>query len=152
MFLFGENDPWLVIHWKSAYPFLMSLIIKDGIAQWDIHTSDESQRGMADNKEDGKPVCASNANSTSPRKQGWKEEENYRGRNAYQRQDLSCTGLISSSSAAPNQFQSAPRWFLYLYMYISLPYDSNYLCKAVKGIASTTLTQTLKQARFAFPL
>lgn len=136
----------------------MSLIIKDGIAQWDIHTSDESQRGMADNKEDGKPVYASNANSTSPRKQGWKEEkekkkkENYRGRNTYQRQDLSYTGLISSSSATPNQFQSASRWFLYLYMYISLPYDTNYLCKAVKGITSTILTQTLKQARFAFPL
>lgn len=75
MFLFGEDDPWLVIHWISAYPFLMSLIIKVGITQWDIHTSDESQRGMADNKEDEKPVCASNANSTSPRKQGWKEEE-----------------------------------------------------------------------------
>lgn len=40
-----------------------------------IHTSDESQRGTADNKEDGKPVCASDANSTSPRKQGWKEEK-----------------------------------------------------------------------------
>ncbi len=40
-----------------------------------IHTSDESQRGTADNKEDGKPVSASDANSTSPRKQGWKEEK-----------------------------------------------------------------------------
>lgn len=53
----------------------MSLIIKDGITQWDIHTSDESQRGMADNKEDGESVCASNANSTAPRKQDWKEEK-----------------------------------------------------------------------------
>ncbi len=40
-----------------------------------IHTGDESQRGTADNKEDEKPVCASDANSTSPRKQGWKTRE-----------------------------------------------------------------------------
>lgn len=63
----------------------MSLIIKDGIAQWDIHTSDESQRGMADNKEDGKPVYASNANSTSPRKQGWKEEKEKKKKGKLQR-------------------------------------------------------------------
>lgn len=114
-----------------------------------IHTSDESQRGTADNKEDGKPVCASDANSTSPRKQGWKEEKNER--NTYQHKDLSRTGLISSSSTTPNQFQSAPRCFLYIFFF-SLSYNTNYVCWAVKGIASTTLTQTLKRARFAFPL
>lgn len=78
-----------------------------------IHTGVESQRGMADNKEDGNHVCASDANSTSPRKQGWKEEKNER--KTYQHKDLSRTRLISSSSATPNQFQSALRWFLTIY-------------------------------------
>ncbi len=82
-----------------------------------IHTGDESQRGTADNKEDEKPVCASDANSTSPRKQGWKEEKTREIR-TYQHKDLSRIGLISSSST-PNQFQSAPRCFLYLYIYFT---------------------------------
>lgn len=38
-------------------------------------------------------------------------------RNTYQHKDLSRIGLISSSSATPNQFQSAPRCFLYIYIF-----------------------------------
>lgn len=53
----------------------------------------------------------------------WHRQENKGGkkkkneRNTYQHKDLSRTGLISSSSTTPNQFQSAPRCFLYIYIF-----------------------------------